>query len=178
MMDVSKVFLTSFIVTIIQNAVSFLFLYYIANRPATFWGLLVFSAFIIWISTGFYLNDYKESLLTSGIFSLLLFPLLIVLIYVFKTVSIKLMNVILLENIISSSTLENITEAVVTSFIISLVVFIVTALLAVSSSLFRSRVLEYQGTASIDQYESAHFEKYETASNEGEYVEHEEDVDV
>ncbi|MHA1243019.1 MAG: hypothetical protein ACTSP7_00465 [Candidatus Heimdallarchaeota archaeon] len=176
MVEIGKVFLTSFIVTIIQNAISFLLLFYVTDKQATFWGLLVFSAVIIWLVTGFYLNNYKESLLTSGLFNILLFPMLIVLLYVFKSVSIKLVNIINLETILNSSTLDNLSEAVFASIIISLVVFAITAVLAVSSSLFRSRILEYHGTTSIDQYESAHFDQYETASTEGEYAKYDEDV--
>ena len=176
MVEIGKFFLTSFIVTIIQNAISFLLLFYVTDKPATFWGLLVFSAVIIWLVIGFYLNDYKESLLTSGLFNILLFPVLIVLLYVFKSVSIKLVNIINLETILSSSTLDNLSEAVVASIIISLVVFAITAVLAVSSSLFRSRILDYHGPTSIDRYESAHFEQYETASNEGEYAKYDEEV--
>ena len=175
MVNVSKVFLLSFIITIIQNTVSYLLLFFVSTRPATFWGLLVFSGFITWVSAGFYLNDIKESLIVSGIFNILLFPLLVVLLYTLQAVSIKLVNVINLETIINSSTLENLTQSIVIAFVISLIVFIITTILAVSSSLFRSRVLEYQGTTSIDQYESAHFEKYETASTAGEYVQYDDE---
>ncbi|MHA1124239.1 MAG: hypothetical protein ACTSO7_14010 [Candidatus Heimdallarchaeota archaeon] len=175
MVEISKVFLVSFIVTIIQNGISFLLLFFISDKPATFWGLLIFSAVVIWLSTGFYLNNYKESLITCGIFNFLLLPLLFVLLYVFRTVSIKLVNVINLSGLISSSTLENVSEAIVSSLIITLVVFAATALLSASSSLFRSRVLEKQESTSIDQYESAHFDKYETPSNTGEYTKYDDD---
>ncbi len=175
MVNIAKVFLLSFIITIIQNTVSYLLLFFVSTRPATFWGLLVFSWFIIWISTGFYLNNIKESLIVSGIFNILLFPLLIVLLYILQAVSIKLVNVINLDTIINSSTLENLTQSIGIAFVISLIVFTITTILAVSSSLFRSRVLEYQSTTSIDQYESAHFEKYETASTAGEYSKYDED---
>ena len=170
MVNVLKTLFASLIATAIQNMISFLLLYFVTIHPATFWGLLVFSGIIIWFSVGFYLNDFRESLISSGIFNVLLFFMLFVLFYVFTTVSEKLVSVINIDIIFNSTNLDNLKQSLLSAFVITLIVFIVTALLSVSSSLFRSRVLEYEGIKSIDQSEAAYFEQYETSSEEGEYT--------
>jgi hypothetical protein len=175
MINFSKTILVSLIATVIQNMVSFLLLFFVTTHPATFWGLLVCSGIIIWFSVGFYLNNYKESLISSSIFNLLLLPMLFVLFYVFTTIAEKLVLVVNIDVIFNISTLDALKQSLLSAFVITLVVFIITSVISVSSSLFRSRVLDYQGTTSIDQSEAVYYEKYETSKEEGEYSTYEDE---
>ena len=77
--------------------------------------------------------------------------------------------------IFNITTLDALKQSLLSAFVITLIVFLFTATISISSSLLRSRVLEYGGTTSMDSLEAKYYEKYETSTEEGEYSEYEDD---